>query len=84
MRSRLACLLAVAILGVGGLGVTGAAQARSLTSATTAKACSKGYVSANLPWGHKCLRAGEFCKKHNKAYRKYGFVCPSSGHLRRR
>lgn len=46
--------------------------------------CGAGYVSANLPWGHKCLRAGEFCKIGNTAYRRYGFVCPSSGHLRRR
>jgi hypothetical protein len=30
------------------------------------------------------LRAGEFCKVGNRAYRKYGFYCPRSGHLRRR
>jgi hypothetical protein len=47
-------------------------------------ACSASYVSANLPWGHKCLRAGEFCKVGNKAYRRYGFTCPANGHLRRR
>ena len=47
-------------------------------------ACGAGYVNANLPWGHKCLRAGEFCKIGNAAYRRYGFICPASGHLRRR
>jgi len=46
-------------------------------------ACGAGYVSANLPWGHKCLRSGEFCKVGNPAYRRYGFTCPSTGHLRR-
>lgn len=47
-------------------------------------ACGAGYVSARLPWGHKCLRAGEFCKVGNRAYRRYGFFCPRSGHLKRR
>jgi hypothetical protein len=47
-------------------------------------ACGAGYVSARLPWGHRCLRAGEFCKVGNTAYRRYGFVCPRSGHLERR
>jgi hypothetical protein len=57
----------------------------SPSSGSASKAgCSAGYVSANLPWGHKCLRAGEFCKVGNAAYRRYGFMCPASGHLRRR
>jgi hypothetical protein len=68
----------VAAIGLG-FGAAGTARAQPLSHH-----CSAGYVSANLPWGHKCLRAGEFCKKHNKAYLKYGFVCPSSGHLRKR
>lgn len=46
--------------------------------------CSASYVSASLPWGHKCLRAGEFCKVGNAAYARFGFRCPSTGHLRRR
>ena len=46
--------------------------------------CGSGYVSATLPWGHKCLRADEFCKIGNRAYLRYGFYCPSTGHLRRR
>ena len=81
MRLRVASLLAVTALGLGfgGTAGAGAPQAQPL-----AARCSNGYVSAKLPWGHKCLRAGEFCKVGNKAYRKYGFVCPKSGHLRRR
>lgn len=46
--------------------------------------CGSSYLSASLPWGHKCLRAGEFCKVGNRAYLRYGFYCPASGHLRRR
>jgi hypothetical protein len=78
MRTRIASLLAVAVLGLGAAGVAQAHPARA------AKTCSAGYVSANLPWGHKCLRAGEFCKVRNTAYLKYGYVCPPSGHLKRR
>jgi hypothetical protein len=65
---------------------TTAATTTSSTSGspTRVKTCSVGYVSANLPWGHKCLHAGEFCKIGNAAYRRYGFTCPASGHLRRR
>jgi hypothetical protein len=77
MRMRMASLVAVAAIGFG-IGAAGSAQAQPTTH------CSAGYVSANLPWGHKCLRAGEFCKVGNKAYRRYGFVCPPTGHLRRR
>ena len=67
--------------------VAGVASPIALPSASATPvhiACSASYVSANLPWGHKCLRAGEFCKVGNKAYISYGFTCPASGHLRRR
>ena len=48
--------------------------------ATTAAAkCSAGYISANLPWGHKCLRTGEFCKIGNRAYIRFGFTVPRRG-----
>lgn len=52
--------------------------------AVVAKTCSAGYVHARLSWGEKCLRAGEFCKKGNREYLRYGFYCPPSGHLKRR
>jgi hypothetical protein len=56
----------------------------SSTPLAAAKTCSAGYVHANLSWGEKCLRAGEFCKIGNAEYKKYGFYCPPTGHLKRR
>lgn len=78
MRKKLALLAVIAA----GLAASVAVPAASAAPATSA--CSTSYVSASLPWGNKCLRAGEFCKVGNAAYRRYGFMCPSSGHLRRR
>jgi hypothetical protein len=78
MKKRLALLLLLAAFA--GLSAT----AEPAGAAPMQSSCSSSYVSANLPWGHKCLRAGEFCKVRNRAYLKYGFVCPSTGHLRRR
>lgn len=46
-----------------------------------AASCSSSYVPAQLSWGTKCLRAGEFCKVGNVEYQRYGFDCPASGHL---
>lgn len=74
---RVASLVAVAALGFGAAGAT--AQARPAVAM-----CGAGYVAAHLSWGNKCLRAGEFCKVGNVEYKRYGFVCPASGHLRRR
>jgi hypothetical protein len=78
MKKRLA-VLAVVLAGIASPIAIPAASA-----APVHVACSSGYVSANLPWGHKCLRAGEFCKVGNRAYLRYGFTCSASGHLRRR
>jgi hypothetical protein len=72
--------LFVMLASLGGLSATAA----PVGAAPVQISCNSSYVSANLPWGHKCLRAGEFCKIGNRAYLKYGFVCPSTGHLRRR
>ncbi len=44
--------------------------------------CSASYVHANLSWGEKCLRVGQFCKVANKEYRRYGFACPSGPLIR--
>lgn len=71
--------VAVAFVSLAG---ASAAQAKPLFLARSA--CGSGYVSASLPWGHKCLRTGEFCKIGNRAYIRFGFYCPSTGHLRRR
>jgi len=78
LRKKLA-LFAVLVVAVAAPVAVPAASA-----APVASACSSSYVAASLPWGHKCLRAGEFCKVGNAAYRRYGFVCPASGHLVRR
>ncbi|HEY2542815.1 MAG TPA: hypothetical protein VGH92_07145 [Gaiellaceae bacterium] len=64
--------------------VAGPVTAQPAAAAPSLAACTSSYVAASLPWGHKCLRAGEFCKVGNVAYRRYGFVCPSTGHLQRR
>jgi hypothetical protein len=65
-------LAALALAGGSPDGVTAAAS----------KPCSAGFVHASLSWGHKCLRAGQFCKVRNREYRSYGFSCPS-GRLKR-
>jgi hypothetical protein len=70
-------LAAMAIL------ATAAPAASSTPTARQHALCGSGYVAASLPWGHKCLRSGQFCKVGNRAYLRYGFYCPSSGHLRR-
>ena len=44
--------------------------------AAPAKTCRAGYVHAVLPWGEKCLHAGEFCKiRGDRWYHRYGFHC---------
>jgi hypothetical protein len=40
------------------------------------KTCEAGYVHANLGWGEKCLKVGQFCKiKGDREYHRYGFHC---------
>jgi hypothetical protein len=78
MRRRLALLALLAA------GLAAPAAVPAATATPVRVACGSGYVSAKLPWGHKCLRSGEFCKVGNKAYRRYGFTCPKTGHLRHR
>ena len=52
--------------------------------AVAAHKCSAGYTHAHLPWGQKCLRAGQFCKKdRNRVYHRYDYHCKRDGHLRR-
>jgi hypothetical protein len=61
------------------------AAAASAAGAHAAIAKSCGWrVDAHLPWGEKCLSAGEFCVVGSHAYWKYGFTCPPTRHLRRR
>jgi hypothetical protein len=42
----------------------------------SAKTCSAGYVRAQLSWGVKCLRVGQYCRiKADAQYHRYGFHC---------
>jgi hypothetical protein len=59
----------------------GASAAPALAPSSAFKPCGPGYVHANLSWGEKCLRVGQFCKVGNPEYHAYGFDCPPSGHL---
>jgi hypothetical protein len=61
--------------------VGGSAEA---VPAAASKPCSSGFVHASLSWGHKCLRAGQFCKLSNREYRSYGFSCPSGRLVQKR
>ena len=64
------CLLVVVALAAALAAATSAARTPAAT------ACSPGYVSASLSWGHKCLRSGEYCKvKADREYHRYGFHC---------
>jgi hypothetical protein len=48
-----------------------------------AKPCSAKFVHAVFPWGHRCIRGGQYCKKErNPEYHKYGFQCVN-GKLRK-
>jgi hypothetical protein len=81
MRRALTC---AAVIAAFALPVRAAAGASVAAPVSLKRTCGAGYVHAYLPWGEKCLRAGEFCKVGNRAYRRYGFYCPPTGHLRRR
>jgi hypothetical protein len=82
MVKRIA-LAAAALAAALSLGAA-APGAQPVAPVAAAKTCGPGYVHANLSWGEKCLRAGQFCKVGNREYLRYGFVCPATGHLRRR
>jgi hypothetical protein len=80
MQSRLGLGIAAAAVLAAMLLASGARAAHP-TSFPAASMCSAGYVAAQLSWGDKCLRTGEFCKIGNPEYHAYSFDCPISGHL---
>jgi hypothetical protein len=82
MRTRIA-VVAAGLVAAATLGA-GAPTAQPAVPVALTKTCGPGYVHANLSWGEKCLRTGQFCKVANREYLRYGFICPPSGHLRRR
>jgi hypothetical protein len=77
---RRKCIAFVAALA---LAPVGAAQAPAAApQAVAAKTCRSGYTHASLPWGHKCLRRGQFCKiSGDRSYHRYGYHC-HTGRLR--
>lgn len=85
MNRRVAGLLAaLALIAAPAAQATGATDSSTVVAA---KSCSSGFVHANLPWGQKCLRRGEFCKRRwhghsaDHYYHRYGFHCHQSGRL---
>ena len=80
MKRRLALVTAIGALAVG---AAGAGPAPLATVDAFAKPCGAGWVHASLSWGHKCLRAGQFCKSYaDREYHRYRFHC-HSGRLTR-
>lgn len=52
------------------------AQGAVRASKASAKACHSGYTLAKFPWGERCIRSGQYCKKvRNPEYHKFGFQC---------
>lgn len=54
------------------------ASVSSAPAATTAAShtCSASYTHAVLPYGHRCLRRGQFCSMSIRSiYPRYGFRC---------
>lgn len=76
MRRRLALVLVVAAAAFSGGAVAPATDPVAFTANAYAKSCSSRYVHAALSWGHKCLAAGQFCKRSaDREYHRYGFHC---------
>ena len=84
LKTRFAGLLvALTLLGAVPAASVNAAPVGS-PQAVASKSCSAGYTHADLSWGEKCLRAGQFCKKGAKReYHRYGYHCQRNGHLHR-
>jgi hypothetical protein len=62
----------------------GSSVAPGATPVAHAHSCSPGFAHAALSWGHKCLRAGQFCKvKGDRQYHRYGFHCHTGARLAR-
>ena len=74
-RRKLAVLLVAATALVGGAALVPSIEA----AATPLHSCSGSYTHAALPWGHKCLRAGQYCKiDGDSSYHRYRYHCHRS------
>jgi hypothetical protein len=83
MNRRIAGLLAALAL-IAAAPATQATAGSHATQVVAAKKCPSGYPHAVMPDGsHKCLHAGEFCKRKKswqRVYHKHGFHCKKSNH----
>jgi hypothetical protein len=85
MKGRIGVVLAVAAMAFAIGAVAPSSQGVALSPSAYAKPCGSGYVHAVLPWGHKCLRQGQFCKvSGDRYYHRYGFHCHTGARLSRR
>ncbi len=74
MRAMRAWLPGIAL--VAALLIAAGTTTAATTPSAAAKTCHRGYVHAAFPWGERCLRAGQYCKKvRNPEYHKYVFQC---------
>jgi hypothetical protein len=78
---KFVCVLVVSAVAAAASSLAGNSDASPASTVSGTRSCGAGYVHANLTWGEKCLRAGQFCKVGNNEYRAYGYTCPSTGHL---
>jgi hypothetical protein len=84
MKRRLAGLAAVLALAAAGpaAGVQAASHGPTVVAA---HACSAGYKHGVIALQHKCLKAGQFCKRgYDRQYHRYGFHCHRSNGSRLR
>jgi len=78
-KRRIAVLMAAASAAFAVAAVAPSVSSVAVTPVAYAKSCSSSYVHASLPWGHKCLRAGQYCKiDGDRSYHRYGFHCHAS------
>ena len=79
MKRRFAVVIAVAATAFAGAGVAPSTDQVAFSPAAYAKPCSSRYTHAILPWGHKCLRVGQYCKiTADRHYHRYRFHCHRS------
>jgi hypothetical protein len=79
LKRRLAVLLVAAVAAFGAGAVAPVGDSVAPIPSASAHSCSRSYVHAHLPWGQKCLRAGQFCKLDgDRSYHRYGFHCHRS------
>ena len=78
-------LLVVCAVAVFAAAVVSPAGASVAKQSASAKTCppNRSFVLATFPWGQRCIKAGQYCKKtRNPEYHKYSFQCVN-GKLRK-